>query len=63
MPWTEEESWAGKYTEGAESKLGVLGLRNTLIVDLSRIRISSLGRSFSDVRATAETLTETSRGS
>ena len=60
---TEEESWAGKYTEGAESELGVLGLRNTPMVDLSRLRISPLRRSFSDVRATAETLKETSRGS
>src|SRR5271168_407555 len=52
---TKEGSSAGKYTEGDESELAELGPRNKPIVDLSRARISPLGRSFSDVRATAQT--------
>ena len=49
---SEEESWAWKYTERVESVLGVLGLRNSAMVNLTRVWIGPLGRSFSDVRAT-----------
>jgi hypothetical protein len=46
----EEESFTGKYTKGAKSSLG---LRKPPKVSIFRGRIGPLGRSFSVVRATA----------
>ena len=43
---SEEESSAGKYTERVESVLGVLGLRNTPMVNLGRMGLVLWGDPF-----------------